>query len=236
MRFFRFVTLFALVLVAVSCGLPSSYYLSPPTLGPGGAQGDPTSGFFQILSTSANSEEEFRGFELYYKFDATAPTGTEINLGNSTNDVTTLTNAGFLTVCSGDSTRDATPTQRTLPLIPIQQADRGTTFSVTINVNPQSPDATLVNYTYTAAAAGTVEVQIDRHVFDTTTGGCKPFTFIRWLPGNYSTADADMTNLGTLQSSTIYLVMYAVSYGLQDVSTPIYSYPVYLGYLTLSSF
>ena len=64
----------------------------------------------------------------------------------------------------------------------------------------------------------------------------KPFTFNTSLGGNYNALDVDVKDVMPLLPYVVYLAMYAVSYGIQDVSTPIYSYPVYLGYLRLSQF
>ena len=222
MRALRTAWLLALVLLEGGCGLPSSYYLNPPT-GPSAL--DPADDF-QISSSNANSEPEFRGFELYYKFYA-AEGDVQNSLGGPSNDVTTLTNAHFLTVCSG---ADANIDVRTPPLIPVDVVDRGLAFTVTISVPVNS--AASASYTTPNTAKN---VQINRHVRALT--GSKPFTFNSTLAGNYLLSDADMQGvMGSISGGVIYLAMYAVSYGLQDLSTPIYSYPVYLGYLRLASF
>lgn len=212
-------------LLAAGCGLPSSYYLTPPaTPGsvPGTGSAVPGTPVFYIISTTDNSESEFRGFELYYKCYLNEG-DIESNFGSSSFE-SDLRSAGFLAVCPEG---DFTPTSRTVPLFLIDDSDRGTDFVITIDFNPSGLglyDAVCTFDPLIQASKG-----VRRHVLDTATGvSCKTFDFAEFL-----STDADFLKIaGSVPANgPFYIAMYALSYGLQDISTPIWSYPVYLGYV-----
>jgi hypothetical protein len=224
----------AAVLAGGSCGLPDAYYLAPPNA----PQASPLDYHFTI-TTSASSEVEFRGYELYYKvYTDAAAVAADVNLGAGVPGTEALVAAKFLSVCrgpallpaSGGAATDASPDSRTLPLIPIATADRSSSFTILVNVNPTLGD-TGSTFDYTSPTTGEIQQEIDRHA--SASPGCKAFSF---EPGNYQPTDADGGFLAAAPSVTqVYIAMYSVSYGLLD-TTPIYSSPVYMGYLLLSGF
>jgi hypothetical protein len=228
-----------LVLSAVfgtTCGLPDPFFLSPPTVPRVASALDYG---FQLQTTDRSAEPEFRGYELYYKIYADYSSAqAEANLGGGDPGVSQLTAKGFLPVtrgpailpASGGLTADTTPDFRSAPLIPIATGDRSSAFTITITFNPANLDPSWTAYSYTSPTTGAVEQEMDRYVAGIA--GCKPFTFGQ---GNYAPSDPDIVKAGPL-SSPIFVAMYVVSYGLQDLSTPIYSYPVYMGYLSLSGY
>lgn len=212
-------------LLAAGCGLPSSYYLTPPAT-PGDVVGTqsaiPGTPYFYVISTTANSESEFRGFELYYKCYLDAA-DIEDDFG-SLSLQSTLQSAGFKPVCSED---DASPTAHSVPLIAIASADRAKDFVVKVDFDSLGGGTFKALYSYTRPDTAVVVTKgVRRHVLDTDTGiSCKTFDFAEFL-----STDADFSNVAS-GGAPFYIAMYALSYGLQDISTPIWSYPVYLGYV-----
>jgi hypothetical protein len=213
--------IFALMLAALlaaGCGLPSPYYLSPPAAPSSSAS--PTTPLFSVTSTTDNSEAEFRGFELYYKCYL-SEADIESNFGSLSFE-STLRSAGFLPVCSED---DTSPSGHLVPLIPIDAADRGKSFTITVDFN--SPSS--ATYQYTRPDIGTIVSKgVRRYVPDDTAVTCKTFDFAQFL-----TTDADYSRIGSSVplDGPFYIAIYALSYGVQDKATPIWSWPVYLGYV-----
>jgi hypothetical protein len=229
-------------LLWTACGLPEPFYLNPPTAA---FNNDPTTGSFTIQMTDHSSEPEFRGYELYYKFyaDATAASAEAASLGGPTKTVDDLLQHGFLTLCRGPGTgagelplpQDSSVETRATPFLAINVNDRSpvVAFPITVTFNPEGATEISTNFSYTSPTYGPTSQEIDRHV-DASTGRCKPFTF---GAGNYVQTDADFSAVyGSIQGQLLYVAVYAVSYGLQDLSTPIFSYPVALGYLQFQQF
>ncbi len=244
MRAHRLACLLAVsALLGTGCGLPDPYYLSPPVV----TVASTLDYKFQLQTTDRTAEPEFRGYELYYKIYASdSAAQAEQNVGGTDPGVSALTAKGFMAATrglayqppSGGLAADASADTRTAPLLPIAPSDRSSSFTIIINFNPAlgvTYEPT-TNFSYTSPTTGAILQAIDRHV-NSTPSGCKPFTFGQ---GYYVQQDQDVSavwsSLGSAPGSTIYVAMYAVSYGLLDVSTPIYSYPVYMGYLQLSSY
>lgn len=211
-------------LLAAACGLPSPYSLSPPTCPEQAVLGEP---WFKIESTTDNSESEFRGFELYYKCYLKT-VDIESNYGSLSSE-STLRSAGFLPVCSET---DTSPSAHSVPLIPIALADRGKSFRITVDFDSLGGGTYEATYAYTRPdTAIVVSKGVRRYVVDTPVS-CKTFDF-----GQFSAADLDYGKIkGTVPSGgPFYIAMYALSYGLQDIATPIWSWPVYLGYVEICS-
>jgi hypothetical protein len=205
------------VLFAAGCGLPSPYFLEPPGYPKLGFASDSTP-IFYVESTTANSEPEFRGFELYYKcYKDEASIEYGFGTGNQESD---LKAAGFLPVCTAS---DLSPQGRSVPLIPIESDDRGSEFTITLNFN--APDTAA--YEYTGPISTTVvSTGVRRYVFDVDSGtGCKTFAYDQFSP-----SDPDISAIHSQLSGAVYIAMYALSYGKQDLATTIWSTPVYLGW------
>jgi hypothetical protein len=209
------------VLLAAGCGLPQSYYLTPPATPTVWA--GPTRPYFEVISTTANSEPEFRGFELYYKCYRIGEL-IQSSFGETSRE-SDLLSAQFRPVCSQS---DPSPSARGVPLIPIDIPDRGKSFTITVDFN--SPlEAT---YKYTGpGTSNSVSVGVLRYVSDGA-GACKTFDSIEFLA-----TDIDISRIfaeAQAQSDPeFYIAMYAMSYGKQDLATTIWSSPVYLGYIRI---
>jgi hypothetical protein len=214
-------------LLAAGCGLPSPYYLSPPAT-PGYIAGTqsalPGTPYFYVISTTDNSEAEFRGFELYYKCYLDAG-GIEMNFGSSSFE-STLRSVGFKPVCSED---DTSPSAHSAPLIPIAPADRGKPFVVKVDFDSLGGGLYKAIYSYTRPdTAIVVSKGVRRYAIDAAVS-CKTFDFAQFV-----STDADFSIGGSVSpGGPFFIAIYALSYGLQDISTPIWSWPVYLGYVEI---
>jgi len=203
-------------LLAAGCGLPSPYFLEPPGYPKLGFASDSTP-IFYVESTTVNNEPEFRGFELYYKcYKDEASIEDGFGPGNQESD---LKAAGFLPVCTAS---DLSPQGRSVPLIPIDVDDRGSTFTITLNFN--APGTAQYKYNGPVSLEN-VSVGVRRFVFDGV-NRCKTFDYASFLA-----PDADISKIyAELSGGPIYIAMYALSYGKQDLATTIWSTPVYLGW------
>jgi hypothetical protein len=215
----RLVALLAVVLVATGCGLPAPYYLAPPGM-PLLGLADFSVPRFYVESTTANgdvNEPDFRGFELYYKLykdeaSIQAGFGSDSQLSDM---------SGFLPMCMST---DTSPQGRSAPLIWIDPLDRGEVFTATLNFSMPGAAAC----TYTGPVTGTpVSISVRRAV---STGGteCKTFDYLEFMP-----ADADFAAIAAdfeFGVDSIFIGVYALSYGKQDLATTIWSSPVYLGW------
>ena len=122
-----------LVWLEVGCGLPSPYFLAAPIPGTL-AVGTTSTASFTNPGTLAGNQTTLAGFEVYYKFSASTPTGNDINLGGGgTPGPGTLQADGFFPMClSGDTP----PISRTAPMISVSGADAASSFTVTLTINP----------------------------------------------------------------------------------------------------
>ena len=235
----------------VSCGLPDAYFLAAPVLTSAAATG---TGNFPAFSNPAHAltgtqdlNVTFMGNELYYRFYTfNELPSINANVYDSTNPAdpsTQLQNAGFLPVRSPN---DLTGSP-SIPLIAIDAALGAAGSTVTVVL---SPLAAANSSTFTVSGGGP-SLEIRRNVFDTVnpsnTGHYRVFATNPNMGSilNYGAADADMQPIDSSsnapyiqinQNSTVYVAMYALSYGLSVSSAPIRSAPVYLGYAPLPNF
>jgi hypothetical protein len=231
----------AVFCLASGCGLDE--YL--PTLIPPdvpsqlSSETNPT---FEINVPSADKGSNFRGYELYYKFYG--DNATESNFESLSEPE--LTAKGFRPVCRAEDTYSGSPPSnlhRTKPLIFVQLgADRTRQFL--INVRFSASVQPVVEYDGTALTTA-----IRRNVPDTRSGsptyeGPKPFIQMNPLyPAYPEPPDADIgDSLWTIVkplplggTGAVYCAMYALSYGVFNISTDIYSLPRYLGYVRIDT-
>jgi hypothetical protein len=233
MRVVKLLVFLACAATLGGCGLPDQYYLQPPISG--GLVGGTgiTFTFSNPDHLSGDSNVAFKGYELYYKFYP--DTNIEYNAydpNNTADVVSQLTSKGFLPVASD---QDQYPV-RNVPAIPILPADIATNFTVNVNIRIDYPNES--NFSFNAPIASPTGY-FRRDIQDTSLYSLhyKPFFSNSTYPGNYSLLplDADCTLIASgISGFPIYLAMYALSYGLQGISTPIRSIPVCMGYITLS--
>jgi len=221
MKTMRLLVLLGAVLLETGCGLPDTYFLQAPTvvtLAPGGAPGqfifsNPTHDAFHDINVN------FTGDELYYKFYSNISL-IEQNAYDSTNTQdpsVQLTAKGFFPIVAA---ADTVP-NRLDPVIPIGGA---TTVTVTIATSGPS--------TYTPSA-GTGEIRRDIPNSASDPTRYKDFTTVL---GNYIIGDADVASMNFAGGLTVYVAMYALSFGYTGASTPQRSVPTYLGYIMITPF
>jgi hypothetical protein len=230
--------LLAIALVETGCGLPDSYFLQPPTVV------QPAAGLssFSFLNPDHSNDlgVTFTGFELYYRFYNLTDT-ININAYDPTNpaDPTTqLASAGFLPV----RTFQDTPSSQSIPVIPIGPAVAGSSFLVQVNItgSPATGSQPTGPANYIVGTAGQVELR--RNVVDPNhTYGYKNFLSNNYpspsnTNTNYSSVDGDFSVVynGATSNQYAYIALYALSYGLINLTTPTRSTPKYLGYESVS--
>lgn len=201
---------------------------------------------FTISVPDDAKEAEFQGYELYYRFYGSSG---EINFNLQNVSEAQLTSVyGYRQVCSGED--EGTSSSQSLhthkPLIPVPLADRNRAFLITVDfINPLAPMSGQPIVTYD----GTVQsISIRRNVEDANTsssthGECKPYVplLVGSDPHAYQETDRDigvtMWNIVKPDGGTgsVFMAVYALSYGLRDFSTDIYSLPVYLGSIEITT-
>jgi hypothetical protein len=201
----------AVVLTLSACGLDTWPYLEPP--------GDPTEAIhgtelFQVIY-NVTSVAEFRGFEVYYKFyssDQTRQTG-----------ITTLEElkaANFRRMCSpGTLSEQGMPF---VPLIPVDRLAEPVDFMTVLDFRP--PTTPFMDYQGAAPPA----YDGIRRIATDTQSKTKTFDLTELVE-----TDVDLTGVNWTQVNTVdhqlYLVIYALSYGLYEINVPLYSTARYLG-------
>jgi hypothetical protein len=246
MRSLRLLHFLVFVPLFVGCGLPDSYNLQPPVRQ---NLAGLVSNNFEFLNPDHSTDlgVSFQGFDLYYRFYAK---DTDININawdeNDYHDpVTQLTTNGFLPICrAGD-----TPPSRVAPLIPVETSVRLQSFAVDVYIDflPSGPGIPSSYYSYTPPLPvipppTPVTGEVRRNAQDPTSGyGYKSFAGNNvTLPGGTTARypdNADMSTQlwaacgGTTGAAWAYIALYAMSYGLAGGTTPLWSAPVYLGFL-----
>lgn len=190
---------------------------------------------------------------------------TSFGTGSTNTD---LIQAGFHRLCLGPNnaglTADTSAVFASAPLINIKEIDLPNielSYSVRIRLNdpgkPESPapnSPSLSYYVYAKPAPSTAVVYAEVRRFVTAQSGneCKSFApnsvsgVVNWdapafadIDLSGTTGNAIWTQVVNNNSGNIYVMVYALSYGLSTasvggvaVNTPVYSSPVYLGYVT----
>ncbi len=205
------------LLLAVSCGLPGTYYLEPPVT-PGLAT--PTGGeSFRITTTDRSSDiaATFLGYDYYYKCFGADDSALQADTvyGNESYDYSTLLSRGFLRMCRGPSnvgavTQDVSPAQSTAPLLNLRQIDSlnppvddtltaGTTISLWINDINQpdglghargTPASYLVYSPPSGPPLSPVAMEVRRYVALSGTE-CKTFDSNLTVSGNWQAGGVD---------------------------------------------
>jgi hypothetical protein len=240
MHALRLAILLICALVEGGCGLPDQYYLAPPNLQTLAGGTGSTFSFSNPDHALDSTNVSFKGFELYYRLyasdNAIAITGQDYSASNPAAPEVQLIANGFFPVCASTDV----PPGRNLPLIPVTMSNQAYSFTVTITIN-QYPAGALSTAAYTVGASP-INVEIRRNAQDQTLGVSAYKTFLPNSltigdPSFVPTTDADIAPIWTKVQSlggSAYLAMYALSYGLQGISTTIRSTPTFLGYISLS--
>jgi hypothetical protein len=229
MRALKLVLGIASVLAVAGCGLPDQYYIQSPIQVSGSGSGSGTF-IFQNPDHTKDLNINFKGYELYYQFypDTGSIPANVYDPGNSASVDAQLRSQGFLPMVSST---DIYP-NRTDPVIPVSTGDIGTGFKVSVTVTPAvTPPTAAAQYTFDIILGFG---NLRRNVADTLVyfGKYKDFQSNVSSPNNYYISDADCVKI-SVSATSVYLAVWAVSYGLIGVSTPQRSIPVNLGYLQM---
>jgi hypothetical protein len=217
------VLLAGFILALTACGLDTWPYLESPDSSTPALPGTP---FFTVANPVREPLLEvpmFRGFELYYKFfssDQSADRDAQTS-SLSTREQLASTTYGFNRMCTAGVATQVSP------FIPVALADRDDDMlEAILNFTLATADDEPV-MTYNGSVAliypyGTI------YRSATEFGETKSFAFT-----DFDSGDSDLTgiNWAEFESDGILdLVVYALSYGLQDFS-PVYSTARPLGYI-----
>ncbi|MGA2612608.1 MAG: hypothetical protein ABSG38_04040 [Spirochaetia bacterium] len=223
-----------LVILETGCGLPNPYFLAAPGVGnfPAGATSICT-----FTSPGYAAGSNFTGFEVYYKFyNPQSPPGqSDLNLaGGGGTGPFVLTANGFNPITLST---DNAPFSRTIPLIQPAAGDipNSLTISLTFNTNSAA------TYSYTGGAISpTTPIAIGRNIANNQPGGTGSRSFQPGLPppADYLTSDGDVSAVYPQCASQgqAFILLYALSYGLQSGNVTEYSTPICLGYVSLTPF
>lgn len=206
-------------LTLAGCGLENIPYISPPGYS---VPATPTNLAYTVNNPARDAGEVlvFRGFELYYKFfnSVSQETERDIQSGLSTRDQI-VSSYSFHRMC----TQGTQP--QVVPFIPVDAADRGTDFDIVLDFSSVG-----TNSEPTMIYSGTVPLVLPHGTIrrEATVSG-EPKKFAQ---NQLFAADDDMAGVEWPDTSgeNLDLVVYAVSYGVQDYS-PVYSTARYLGYM-----
>jgi hypothetical protein len=208
----RRVLLAAVALSLAGCGLDFWPYLEPPG---DPSEASPGTPLFYVLY-QVTTVQEFRGFEVYYKFYS-----SDQSRQTSLTTLEQLTAAGFHRMCSpGTLSMQGLPF---VPLIPVDWASEPLDFQIVLDFTLSDPP--YMDY------QGVVPPAYDeiRRTATDTQSNTKTFEL-----SELDESDVDLTDVNWDQVDSdkqLFLVIYALSYGLKDISIPLYSTARYLGYM-----
>ena len=203
----------------MSCGLEYNLALNPPEY-VGTSIVDST---FTLRITDANSESEFRGLELYYKFYSRNDTELEINYSSHEQ----LGANGFRRINS-DSDK---PGNISLPLLKVPPEHRG--FESTIDIDfSDLGDAGINAQGSSADSLDLSNMPIRRGIVSDDQTSFRRFNEYEpyYDDGDLLSVDQDFEG-----NDEIKLLMYAVSFGRQqDSLSPAYSKAICLFFIEIS--
>jgi hypothetical protein len=236
----------ALVWLEVGCGLPSPYFLAAPIPGTLATGSGASTATFTNPGSQAGSQTTLAGFEVYYKFSASTPSGNDINLGGGgTPGPGALQADGFFPMCLAS---DTPPISRTAPMISVSAADSTTSFAVTLTVNSIG----LSSYLYTSpSTSNPVTFSIGRDTpYTTAPLTSKAFAFdgasgvngfnepsLDYVQSSPYDIDTQSIYVAAANQNSVYVILYALTYGFEAGTSIVqYSSATYLGYVQITSF
>jgi hypothetical protein len=228
-----FGTILLLWLLLWGCGIPSAGFIGPP----GETDGQDLESLPVVTfdhNVEANDTEDFKGYELYYRFyDNNATDGTDYEVDReqilgSPPGTGVLESTGYRRVvrASGDSVES-----QELPLIPVPQSAKSQDFEVTLSfglVSAVDPDEASARWLGN-------EEPLARSVPQEDSQAPKGF-----ILGSYNGAeDEDLEQISRVIDQVIfeqqlYIALYGLGYGIDGLAFErIYSAPEFLGYFVL---
>lgn len=223
--------------VLTTCGIETVTTFSQPIFTYSGANN------ILLTHNPANSDPSLKGYEIYYRvFDAQdKATKALTDVQNFVMSLTAtpetcisfLGESGFTRIFDADGNdgakglRPLFSTADSISGISIILDAQGNLPSAVVNsdLQPVQNNATVPYWYYTVGSASTVEIGLTRSISQLANA---PKSF----ESSYSPTDQDYAGAGSVSNSTVYLVFFAVAYGLDTSSatafTPQYSLPTSL--------
>lgn len=219
---FVLIAVAALLFFFFSCGLPTSDYLYPPS------DFSSTSGILRLYHNTSNIDDSasaalFKGYDIYYRiFDSSTAADTSYtylynNLTYS-NISTVAYSQKYYVLSKRNYAGDAY--DLTTPLIPFGSSDTYTYFDLNINNS--------TTWTITADDSATFLYYIVRDRGTTTSASTADFC----LHAQYNSGDQDYAGDGISSGDSVYIVYFAVAYGVSSSLADIYSDPIVIGPVT----
>jgi hypothetical protein len=222
------------VLVLVGCGIPSAGFIGPP-----GETDLQSPESLPVLTfdhnVDANATEDFKGYELYYRFYDNAAADTDYE--EDRNEILALpvqpgtdllTTNGYRRVVR--ATGDPSGTQ-VLPLIQVPSDEKSREFEVKLSfalvspINPDEAAASWLGLQASLARSGAPDDSVEHEGF---------------ILGDYNgTEDEDLQQISrdieqVIFEEQLYVALYGLGYGIDGLTfEEIYSEPVFLGYFRL---
>lgn len=218
------------ILVGLSgCGIETIPYIAPPL---NVYQDTPISNDSTFVHDYTNNvTDDFFGYELYYRIydangnDTSAQDEAQI-AASTVPGITLLQQYHFVRMLSDQSlSGGGLP-----PLIPIATSAKGNPVNVIVDF---SDNSNLTNDDATATWTDTANNSVNLRRNDVTVAG-NPQALKGFFNGDYSQTDPDLYNISLSSSSSLFVVVYVLGYGV-DISNlnQIYSEPEFLGKFNL---
>jgi len=205
------------LLLLFSCGLPTSDYLYPPA-----DFLSPSSNIVRLIHDTSNIDIAalFKGYEIYYRvFDSETDANSSYNyLYNnltSSNISTVASSKGYYVLVKYNDS--------SAPLIPVSDNSYDY-FDLNLNASSRWTITSEVGSTTTTLSS----VFRDKDDSTTTTSSDADF----YGCGQYSSDDHDYEGDGVSSGSSVYIVFFAVSYGVSSSLNDFYSEPIVLEPIT----
>jgi len=243
----RVIALIFPVLILASCGLPTYSYLYPPT-GVYSRENPESLQEQNLIFSNAyqNNLSIFTGYEVYYKiYDPLSSTAaaalyeTEVStIKNSTSaDYNTLNSKGFhrLFFSTSDISSSAFSHDTSKPSFTPDSALLDDNFQIRLNLNQSGPYSQAEPYN-TSLLFSSVPYMY-RWVHDDSPNAETIYTAKQFSTGSFDYRDSDLpdtiSSSDTAGTDYLYITFFIMSFGrgATDITSLVYSTPVYLGTL-----
>jgi hypothetical protein len=209
-----FLILGFILFLILACGLESVLTLNPPEYVETSLSND----YFKVRITEDNSEPEFRGVEFYYKLYYPAGTGSIPDSAINIRNFDDLLLNGFKRLSSEDDEEGDVGK----PLLRIPIDERGKRSLITIDFwDIDDVEAFAVDEEPGGGGFDLADFNLRRGVVDSQTKMYKAFN-------DFELTDADVPAGVSSFPADVNLLLYALSFGKEDLSTDAYSKSVYL--------
>ncbi len=221
-----------------TCGMPTYPYLYPPSLSGSAPKGLGSDNKFEFKTSDKNNDAFYDGYEVYYKFYPLSTTHASIIAESiSIDDINQLLAAGYLKLYYSNE-------EFLKPIITIDALDKNDIVVIEIDfsrVRGKTHDSPDISRTSPGAV---VYPDMDdfRRRFHGERSGVVNTYFDKFLErpsdSDFQKDDSDLSKIldgGGQLPAEAFLVLYAVTYGREDLIYDLYSKPLYLGYIKIET-